>query len=315
MTAVPQRLDRLRRNAAGGIAWLRWAWANRAPSARLHQNHAFQQRHMLSPPIRVDLDAPADAMARLTARIEATWTAFGATEPHWSVLTNPQFRKERLAESLGLFYASGDHAVGRVRAAFARAGADLASAPHVLDYGCGVGRVAAAFARAGHRVTGVDISASHLEIAREHCTRHGLDAIELRRIGRLAEIDALPEIDLFFSVIVLQHNPPPLIADILRRALARVRPGGFAWFQVPTYKAGYAYDVAADLAAPEGLMELHILPQAALFRILDGAGFVPLELRPNNAVAGPEVESHSVLARRRADRPAPLPAATGDPHG
>lgn len=314
----PGLVDRLRARAAATREWMRWAVAHREPAARLHAHHQFQQRHMLSPPIRVDLAATPEQTARLTARIEASWVAFGATEPHWSVLSVPQFRSDRIGETLESFYASGDHAVARVRAALARAGADLDTAEEVLDYGCGVGRVSAAFARAGHRVHGVDISANHLALAREHCAAHGLDRVALHRIARLAEIDDLPAADLFFSVIVLQHNPPPLIAEILHRALARVRPGGFAYFQVPTYRTGYAYDLEADLAgAPEGTMELHILPQAALFAILDEAGFVPLEFRPNNAVAAAAVESHAVLARRRPDRPASGSSqpATGDSHG
>lgn len=311
--ALAARLDRLAGNARNARAWLRFCWAHRSPQARLQASTGFESRHTMSLPIRVDTDASEADLARLVRRIEATWTRFGEVDPHWSVLTSPQFRRERIAETVGSFYATGEESVGRVRAAFARTGADLAAVRDVIDYGCGVGRVSAAFARAGFGVTGADISATHLAIAGEHCARAGL-AVRFRRIAGLADIDRLPPADLFFSVLVLQHNPPPIIAEVLRRALARVRPGGYAWFQVPTYHAGYHYDLARDLAgAAPDRMEHHVLPQPRLFAILDAAGFLPLELRPHNAVGKAETESHVVLARRRAEAPAPAPE--GDPDG
>ena len=46
------------------------------------------------------------------------------------------------------------------------------------------------------------------------------------------DLDTLPEFDLFFSMIVLQHNPPPLIALMLEKIAARLRPGGVAVFAV-----------------------------------------------------------------------------------
>lgn len=303
--AAPSRgWQRFRRRVWNAADWLGWIWRNRSPSARLRDRHAHTVRHRMAPPMEVETTAAPGDMARLVARIEASWTAFGETDPHWSVLTQPAYRRDRIAATAPEFYRTGDKMVDRLAAMFARAGADFAAVRDVIDYGCGVGRVSAALARRGRRVTGVDISAPHLAAAREHATGAGLDA-GFVHLARLADIDALPETDLFLSVIVLQHNPPPVMAEILRRGLARVRPGGFAWLQLPTYMRGYRYRVADDLAAAPGTMEFHVLPQPALFDLLDRAGFVPLEIRIDDAVAQPEAESHAVLARRRRNIPSP----------
>ncbi|MGF1500938.1 MAG: class I SAM-dependent methyltransferase [Paracoccaceae bacterium] len=270
-------------------------------AAALEANHRFLNRHVLGPPLHIDVDATPDQMAGLVARIEENWRRFGETEPYWSVIANPAFRAQRIEETRADFFRTGEQTVERVEAALARAAIRLPEDARILDYGCGVGRVSAAFARRGYRVTGVDISAEHLALAAEHC--QGLP-VDLVRIERLAEIDTLPECDLFFSTIVLQHNPPPVIAEILARALHRVAPGGAAWFQVPTYLTGYRYDLEQDLAATEaGQMELHVLPQAAVFDRLAAAGFVPREIRFNNAVGNAACESSVFVATRSAVRP------------
>src|SRR5271169_236009 len=57
-----------------------------------------------------------------------------------------------------------------------------------------------------------------------------------RRLNRpKSSLARLTNVDLFFSIIVLQHNPPPVILGILDAAFAGLRPGGLAFFQVPTY--------------------------------------------------------------------------------
>ena len=48
-------------------------------------------------------------------------------------------------------------------------------------------------------------------------------------------------VDLLYSVLVMQHNPPPVIAELLRAFLGRVNVGGFAFFQVPTYAENYEF--------------------------------------------------------------------------
>ena len=54
----------------------------------------------------------------------------------------------------------------------------------------------------------------------------GFGDVQVRKIDSpLRPLDGL-QYDVFFSRIVLQHNPPPLMAAVLRSALAGLRPGG-----------------------------------------------------------------------------------------
>lgn len=256
-------------------------------------------RQALSPPIPVETEASAENRARLIARVQASWSDLGKRDPHWSVLTNERYRADRISETLDEFYTTGEHTLAFVRAALARCGGALGEIGHVTDLGCGVGRVTTAFARAGCTVTAVDISANHLAVTRDHLARTGLaDRVETVQLTALETLDTLPETDLFFSVIVLQHNPPPIMAEMLRRTLARVRPGGHAYFQVPTYKDGYRYRVADDLRRTKPAMEMHVLPAPAVFQVLEGAGFRPLEVRRDSLVGDLAFESHAFLARK-----------------
>lgn len=262
-------------------------------------------RHFYAPYQRVETDASEEDLARLLARVEAAWQAMGEEDAHWSVITLEAFRKDGLEDRMEDFLAMGRENVDRVAAAVTRAGLDFGALRSVIDYGCGVGRVSAAYAARGLQVTGVDISAAHLKAARETLARTGGQA-DFVQLQQIADIDALPQVDLLYSLIVLQHNPPPVIAALLRRLLRRVRPGGVVYLQLPTYRDGYGYDVAGDLNAPGGHMEMHVLPQPVLFHILREAGFTLLEVAEDASCWDLAFRSQVVLAQR-ADKPPALP--------
>jgi hypothetical protein len=106
---------------------------------------------------------------------------------------------------------------------------------------------------------------------------------------------------VWYSRLVLQHNPPPVIAHLLRLAFAGLAPGGLAVFQVPTYRVGYAFDTAAYLAAEgEPKMEMHVLPQRAVFALAREAGLEVLELLDDShALANPALGASGIFVFRR----------------
>lgn len=303
-------LPRWRRRLANARERLDWILKGSKTKARERLHYAFTVRHSLAPPARIDVAATPDQLDRLVARVEETWRRFGETDPHWSVLTAPEFQKDRIEETEARFYATSDWPLRRVEAALRRHGAALETLGHVLDYGCGVGRVTGAFAARCATVTGADISPAHLAVAQDHCRRQRLENAAFRRIERLDDIAALPEADLVFSVIVLQHNPPPVMAAILERLAGRVAEGGYLWVQCPTYGTSYSYALEDDLAGHPGTMEMHVLPQAAVYRILGEAGLALLEVQLDDHVGRSDWESHSFLARR--PRGPGSPPAPGD---
>ncbi|OFW24222.1 MAG: hypothetical protein A3H97_21700 [Acidobacteria bacterium RIFCSPLOWO2_02_FULL_65_29] len=99
----------------------------------------------------------------------------------------------------------------------------------VLEVGCGAGVDLARFARGGARVTGVDLAASAIELAKANFEQQGLHA-ELR----VADGEQLPFPDDMFDLVyahgVVQYtaNPQRLVTEC-RRVL---KTGGQAIFQV-----------------------------------------------------------------------------------
>jgi SAM-dependent methyltransferase len=99
----------------------------------------------------------------------------------------------------------------------------------VLEVGCGAGTDLARFARGGAIVTGVDLSASAIELARKNFEQQGLQ-------GEFREVDGehLPwdegTFDLVYAHGVVQYTPDGArLIDECRRVLI---PGGEAIFQV-----------------------------------------------------------------------------------
>ena len=131
-------------------------------------------------------------------------------------------------------------------------------------------------------------------------TEAGRRNIELRHLVRLTDLDSLPEVDFFLSLIVLQHNPPPVVGALLRKLLGRLRPGGVGYFQVPTYILGYSFTADAYLRRPPLDIEMHCFPQPALYSLLDTVGCRLVEVRENSS-AGESLEiiSNTIIVQRR----------------
>jgi len=99
----------------------------------------------------------------------------------------------------------------------------------VLDVGCGAGTDLVRFAKGGAIVTGVDLAAAAIALARQNFAQQGLTA-DLRE----ADGERLPfgddEFDLVFAHGVVQYtSDDQALVDECRRVL---KPGGTAVFQV-----------------------------------------------------------------------------------
>lgn len=251
------------------------------------------------PPIRVETEVPATQLQAMIARVEQNFRHMGETEPHWSVLTDDRYKAENIANTEAEFFESGRGVVENFRATAARAGVDVGAIKNVLELGCGVGRSTIWLARTFPKVFGADVSAPHLKLAAEAAQAFRCSNITFLHVDTIARLDDLPAIDGFFSIIVLQHNPPPLICHILRTILGKLNPRGIAYFQIPTYARGYAFDAARYLSVPValGVPEMHVVPQAALLDLIYQAGCRLLELREDDASGGTFISNRLLIQK------------------
>lgn len=206
-----------------------------------------------------------DAMLEETAK---TWSRFGDEAPHWSVLTNDQYTPDNIEANIDAFYQSGVHGLDRVLNTLKRAGLKSEGFEQALDFGCGVGRLSMPLAELSERVTSMDISSGHLKLAQERAEATGVENIDFVHLRDLRDLDGISGYDFILSLIVLQHNPPPIMAYAFSRLLRALRPGGVAIIQMPTLLAE-RFSVKEYLAHKTGQMEMHALPQAAIFEIIE----------------------------------------------
>jgi SAM-dependent methyltransferase len=145
--------------------------------------------------------------------------------------------------------------------------ARLPDGADVLELGCGRGVPATRELARRHRVTGIDISAVQIELARHHVPEASFvqaDAVELDIAA--ASIDAVVALYLF------GHVPADEQQSLIRRVCSWLRPDGFLlatfgagdpgedvdgdWLGVPMYFASLGGETYVPLLREEGLEPL-----------------------------------------------------------
>jgi len=98
-----------------------------------------------------------------------------------------------------------------------------------LDVGCGGGILAEAMARRASHVTGIDLAARPLGVARLHALESGVENIEYREIAAEALAAEVPgHYDVVTCMEMLEHVPDP--SSVVRACATLVRPGGWVFF-------------------------------------------------------------------------------------
>jgi SAM-dependent methyltransferase len=253
------------------------------------------------PPLDVEINASPFQLSSMMRHIEANWHELGLSEPHWSVVTHEAFRASNIAHNEEAFYESGRTLIELLRRTAERCRIDLAGFKRCFELGCGVGRVTIWLAELFDRVVAADISLAHLALAREGINRFQRTNVEFIHVESFAALDQLPGFDVFISVIVLQHNPPPLIEALLKTVLKKLQPGGIAYFQVPTYYLNYRFHIDEYIrnASPTNGLEMHVIPQDRLFEILENTGCHLLECREDSWTGIYEMISNSIFVKKQ----------------
>ena len=100
----------------------------------------------------------------------------------------------------------------------------------------------------------------------------------------------------------LYHNPPPLIKYLLSRLLRALRPGGVAYFQIPTYRKDYTFNLHDYLTkiceGGEDDMEMHVMPQKDVFEVIYAENCHVLEVQPDNLANSLDNISNTFLVQK-----------------
>ena len=120
------------------------------------------------------------------------------------------------------------HEINPLRLSWIAEAAGGLSGKDVLDVGCGGGILAEAMAGAGARVTGIDLSAKALGVAKLHQLESGA-AVDYRLIAAEDMAAAQPgTFDLVTCMEMLEHVPDP--SAVVSACATLVKPGGWVFF-------------------------------------------------------------------------------------
>jgi 2-polyprenyl-6-hydroxyphenyl methylase/3-demethylubiquinone-9 3-methyltransferase len=99
----------------------------------------------------------------------------------------------------------------------------------VLDVGCGGGILAEAMAHRARQVTGIDLAAKPLGVARLHALETGVDNLDYREVAaeKLAA-ESPNSFDVITCMELLEHVPEP--ASTVQACAKLARPGGWVFF-------------------------------------------------------------------------------------
>jgi SAM-dependent methyltransferase len=244
----------------------------------------------------VKIETTPEQFARLFERVRDEWTKLGDTDPHWSVIVHEQFKSQNFAEHEEEFYQSGRAVFSIIENTFNDAGMEINRAGTVLELGCGTGRVTHILADVYARVIAVDVSPGNLRLCQEKLHRLGKTNVTFMLLKSPRDIQNIPPIDFFFSTIVLQHNPPPIIHYFLSEIFGKIRKSGCVLFQVPTHIPGYSFEVNQYLESPVPVMEMHSVPMQAVFSLLAKNQLRPVEVLMDGSTG--MLGSHTFFAIR-----------------
>jgi 2-polyprenyl-6-hydroxyphenyl methylase / 3-demethylubiquinone-9 3-methyltransferase len=99
----------------------------------------------------------------------------------------------------------------------------------VLDVGCGGGILSEAMAKRAAHVTGIDLAAKPLGVARLHAMEAGISNLDYREIAtEVLAAEAPSSFDVVTCMEMLEHVPDP--ASVVRACTNLLKPGGWAFF-------------------------------------------------------------------------------------
>lgn len=287
-----------------------WELINRfaisAEAMRRKVHHASRLISDTYDPSLVRMEVSDAQRKELVTRTLARWERNGRGLAYDHFFRDPRLFDDRSVKwNREKRFEIGHEELERVLVAGHRNGIAFAPDASVLALGCEVSFLAAAVKQRLGRFTGIEVSGTALAQGRaalEECVFPAAELISLRSF-----LDSVPangglNYDIFYSVMLLQHAPPPVSLMLLHTCLSRINPGGYAYFQVPCHIYDYGYDSHDYLSVwseSDDSGEIHALPQTYILELLARHGLVPIEILPEQRL-GPMGLSFTFFARKQA---------------
>jgi 2-polyprenyl-3-methyl-5-hydroxy-6-metoxy-1,4-benzoquinol methylase len=240
---------------------------------------------------------PRSELQHLFARIKEQWISVGDQEPYASVLSEEKYKRSNLQANLAEFHETGRAGLANLRQLCLKNDIPLPNGT-LFELGCGVGRSTQYFSEAFDRVVGFDISQGNIRECNINLEAKNITNISLTLIEDLESYDRVPEHDVFFSEITIQHNPPPLQYFILDRIFQKLNPGAVFYFQTITHHATYSFDVGRYLDwQHDQVFEMHALPMRWVMRLLRKNGLFLIDVLKERQ-GGFNLDSHTFFGVR-----------------
>lgn len=251
------------------------------------------------PPISVDVRASDQLLAAMIERVESMFRHLGEVDPAESGAVADRYLAALIVERDAGFFEFGRLPVHQLVATLRRCGISMEGLDTCFELGCGVGRSTVWLAERFPRVIAADISGPHLRATRANVERFGRSNVTFVHTNKIGSLRELPTLDVFFSMVVLQHNPPPIMRHVLGILLSKLRPGGVGYFQIPTYRLGYTFDAEKYLATPLKLdiPEMHVYPQPELHALFEEQGCRLVELR-EDPIPGNHISARVLVQKK-----------------
>lgn len=171
------------------------------------------------------------------SNVKKCWTKLGSEDPYWGVLTQDRFRKGQC--NVDEFYASGE-STSKYLISLCEKYDIYPSTSNVLDFGVGVGRIAKHIIDKCNLLYAVDISDSYLEKCSSMFNNSYNTNYETVNYDNFYQ-HKFSNINLIYSFLVLQHNHPETMCDILKHFCKILNTGGICCVSIPYYIPGWSY--------------------------------------------------------------------------
>ncbi len=178
------------------------------------------------PPIPVQVRASDQLLSAMIERVELMFRHLGEVDPNQSGVGEEKYLAARITERDSAFFEFGRYPVRQLLATLSRYGISKDGLGSCFELGCGVGRSTVWLAEQFRRIIAADISAPHVRATRANADRFGRQNVTVLYTNKIDSLRELPPLDVFFSMVVLQRNPPPIQRHVLGIILSKLRPGG-----------------------------------------------------------------------------------------